>query len=150
MYIKDILKPENVKVIDAVTDWRDAIYQGTKNLEEQKYITRHYSEAIIENLLTYGAYFVLCPGIALLHATSTDGVMETQLSVVLVKKPFRFIGKNEDVKLLITLAAIDSQSHIGAMQQIAMLLRDDDTIEQILQMTRPEEIYKTFTSVLIE
>ncbi|MCR0567059.1 PTS sugar transporter subunit IIA [[Clostridium] innocuum] len=150
MYIKDILKPENVEVIESVIDWRDAVYQGTKNLEAQNYITRQYSEAIIENLLTYGAYFVLCPGIALLHATSNAGVLKTQLSVVLVKRPFRFKGKDEDIKLLITLAAIDSQSHIGAMQQIAMLLNDDKTIDNVLQMTSTNEIYKTFTSVLVE
>ena len=146
MLIKDILKPENVAIIDSVTDWKDAVYLATKNLLDQGYITSAYPKAIIKNAIEHGAYFVLCPNVALLHATSSDGVNQTQLALTLVKKPFYFDNKPDPVRLMITLAAVDSKSHIGAMQQIGGMLMDDETINNILKINDPKELYEKFAN----
>ena len=102
MELKDLLKYENVEIIDSVKDWRDAVEVATRKLVEQGYIEPRYTEAIIESAIEHNAYFVLCPGVALLHASSDKGVNETQLSITYVKEPFRFEGKDEDVNLMIT------------------------------------------------
>lgn len=147
MYIKDILKPENVEIIESVTDWKDAIIKGTRKLIEGGFITYEYTEAIIANALKFNAYFVLCPGIALLHASSNDGVNETQLSLTYVKEPFRFEGKEEDVNLLIGMAASEGNDHMEAIKQIAIILSDNENMKKALNPQTAEELYDLFTSI---
>lgn len=136
-------------VVDSVKDWRDAIEVGTKNLIEQGYITHEYTEAIVQNALEHNAYFVLCPGVALLHATSEKGVNETQLAITYVKEPFQFEGKDEDVNLMITLAAADHESHMGAMQQVAITLSDDATLDHALHPADAADLYDLFTNATL-
>jgi PTS system ascorbate-specific IIA component len=144
MLIKDILKPENVQIIDSVKNWEDAVYRGTDALIRQGSITADYPKAIIKNVNEHGAYFVLCPYVALLHATTSDGVLETQLALTLVNKPFYFEGKDEPVRLMITLAAADSKTHIGAMQQIGSMLMEPETIDEIMAITDADHLYQKF------
>lgn len=145
MELKDLLKRENVAVIDSVKDWRDAIEVGTKALIEQGYITHEYTEAIIENALEHNAYFVICPGVALLHATSDKGVNETQLAINFVREPFRFDGKDEDVNLMITLAAADNETHMGAIQQVAIALSEEESLQRALNPKDADDLYELFT-----
>lgn len=147
MEIKDMLKRENCIVIDSVADWRDACEKGTEKLIAGGYITHKYTEAIISNAEEFDAYFVLCPGIALLHAQSTEGVNETQLSLTYVKTPFKFDGKDDDVTLMITLAATQGDDHMNAIQQIAMILSDDETLNKALNTPDADKLFELFTSV---
>lgn len=147
MEIKDMLKRENCIVIEAVKDWKDAVEIGTQKLIEGGYITHQYTQAIMKNAEEFDAYFVLCPGIALLHASSTEGVNETQLSLTYCKTPFKFDGKDEDVTLMITLAASQGDDHMNAIQQIAMLLSDEETLNKALTTPDADKLFDLFTSV---
>lgn len=147
MEIKDMLKRENCEVIESVEDWRDAVEKGTKKLIEGGYITHQYTEAIMKNAEEFDAYFVLCPGIALLHASSTEGVNETQLSLTYVKKPFKFDGKDDEVTLMITLCANKGDDHMNAIQQIAILLSDEETLNKALNTPDADKLFEIFTSV---
>jgi len=146
MGIADLLKRENVEIIDSVTDWRDAVEKGTHKLIEGGYITHEYTEAIIENAIKYDAYFVLVDGVALLHASSTSGVNQTQLSLTYVKEPFKFEGKDENVNLMITLAAADSESHMVAIQRVAMVLSDEDILNAALHPQDEDSLYNIFVN----
>jgi PTS system ascorbate-specific IIA component len=79
--ISDMLQKENVQILDCVTDWQEVVYISTKNLIDQGYITGSYPKKIIELTEKHGAYYVLCPDVALLHARPEDGVIRRQLSV---------------------------------------------------------------------
>ncbi len=146
MKIGDILKPENVTVIDSVKHWKSAVEVATKPLIDQGYITHEYTDAIIDNAQKYNAYFVLCPGFALLHAESSRGVIETQLSVTLSMHPFKFPGKDDEVQLMITLAAKDNSEHMEVMQSIAMLLADEEKFKALLRSSSADNLYKLLTA----
>ena len=150
MELKDLLKRENVEIIDSVKDWRDAIEIGTKKLIEQGYINHDYTEAIIKNALDYNAYFVLCPGVALLHAESRNGVFETQLAINYVKESFKFEGKEDGVNLMITLAAADGTTHMTAIQQIAMVLSDEANLQKALNPKDADDLYNIFVNTKVE
>ena len=149
MELKDLLKYENVEIIDSVDNWRDAVVIATRKLVEQGYIEPRYTDAIIESAIEHNAYFVLCPGVALLHASSDKGVNETQLSITYVKEPFRFEGKDEDVNLMITLAAADGETHMQAIQQVAIVLGDDETLNKALNPESVDELYSLFTEAQV-
>jgi len=146
MELKDLIKRENVEIIDSVKDWREAVEVGTRKLIEGGYITHEYTEAIIENAIKFDAYFVLVEGVALLHASSTSGVNQTQLSLTYVKEPFKFEGKDENVNLMITLAAADADAHMVAMQRVAMVLGDDDILEKALHPENEDDLYNIFVN----
>lgn len=141
MEIKDLLEQENVEIIDEVKDWKDACEQATKKLINEGYITHEYTEAIMRNAEKYNSYFVLCPGFALLHAETTNGVKKTQISATFVRKPVRFPGKDDDVKLMITLAAAKTDDHIEAIQSIAQLLGDDEKMNTVLNPESSKQLY---------
>lgn len=145
--ISDMLKKENVQILDSVSNWQEAIYISTKNLVEQRYITKNYPKTIIELTEKYGAYYVLCPDVALVHARPEDGVIHKQLAITLIKQPVKFKGKEDTVRLIITLAAEDSESHLKVLQHIAEILSDEKRIESIIQIKDVDNLYKEFINV---
>jgi ascorbate PTS system EIIA or EIIAB component len=145
--ILDMLQKENVQILDSVTDWQEVVYISTKNLIEQGYITEKYPEKIIELTEKHGAYYVLCPDVALLHARPEDGVIRRQLSVTLVKEPITFKGKKDTVRLIVTIAAEDSESHLGALQKIAEIISNEERIKSLVGINDAEKLYAEFVSV---
>lgn len=145
--ISDMLQKKNVEILDSVSDWQEAIYKSTKNLIDQGYITENYPKVIIELTKKYGAYYVLCPDVALVHARPEDGVIHKQLAVTLLKKPVTFMGKEDTVRLIIILAAEDSESHLEALQQIAEIISDEERIKSLVEMKDADSLYEEFISV---
>lgn len=145
--ISDMLQRKNVQIIDSVSDWQEAIYISTINLIKQGYITENYPKKIIELTEKYGAYYVLCPDVALVHARPEDGVIHKQLAVTLVKEPVKFKGKEDTVRLIITLAAEDSESHLKVLQHIAVILSDEKRIESFMKIKDADSLYEEFVSV---
>jgi ascorbate PTS system EIIA or EIIAB component len=145
--ISDMLQKENVQILDCVTDWQEVVYISTKNLIDQGYITGNYPKKIIELTEKHGAYYVLCPDVALLHARPEDGVIRRQLSVTVVKEPVTFKGKSDSVRLIITIAAEDSQSHLGALQKIAEIISNEDRIKSLIGINDAEKLYEEFVCV---
>lgn len=145
--ISDMLQKKNVEILDSVSDWQEAIYKSTKNLIDQGYITENYPKVIIELTEKYGAYYVLCPDVALVHARPEDGVIHKQLAVTLVKKPVTFMGKEDTVRLIIILAAEDSESHLEALQQIAEIISDEKQVKSLVEMKDADSLYEEFISV---
>lgn len=142
--IKDILKRKNVKILNCAADWMEAIQICCAPLIEDGCITTAYPEAIIHNTEMYGPYYVLCQDVALLHARPQDGVKEQQMSVILLKEPIYFQNKDVPARLLITLAAIDTQSHLDALKQIAEMLDSSKKIEDLVSIQDEDILYASF------
>lgn len=146
--IKELLKKENVRILDAVKDWKEAIRVSVLPLVEQGYCEERYIDGIIENTYKFGPYYVLCENMALLHAEADKGVNQTQLAITVLKKPIKFKEGGWDVRILIALGAIDAETHLYAMQAISNIFSNEEKISSILNTTSTEEIYNTFiTSV---
>jgi mannitol/fructose-specific phosphotransferase system IIA component (Ntr-type) len=144
--ISDILKKENVQILDSVSSWQEAIYVSTKNLVEKGYVTKNYPQKIIELTKKYGAYYVLGPDVALVHARPEDGVIHKQLAITLLKKPVKFDGKEDTVRLIIALAAEDSQSHLKVLKQIAEILSDSKKLQSIIKADDADNLYERFVN----
>ncbi len=109
--ITEMLKLENVRIIEEDCDWEKAIYISMQTLLEQGYITEQYPRTIIDTTKKHGAYYVLCPDVALAHSRPEDGVIKKQLALTLFRHPISFPNKKDTVRLIIALAAEDSNSH---------------------------------------
>ncbi len=142
--IRDYLKKENVRAVDVPLDWRGAVRAATEPLVEQGYITAAYPLKIIENTEQYGVYYVVCEGIALLHARAEDGVVSGQLGVTVFYDPVDFSGRA--VRLAIAICSEDSDIHMDLMGQLAELLMDDEKVRKLLSMKDPAEIWLELTA----
>ena len=140
----DLLKKENVQIIDSVSDWKDAIRMAVLPLEQDGYVEPRYKEEIISNVEAMGPYIVLAPYIALPHARPEQGVCKSQIAVTLLRKEVDFEEGSKPVRLLITLAASDNNSHLDALMVISDLLQKEETVEKILNSKDEEELYSYF------
>ncbi|SON48928.1 PTS sugar transporter subunit IIA [Vibrio tapetis] len=104
-------------------------------------IKSSYVEAIKAKHNEIGAYYVLAPKIAMPHARPEDGVNEAALQVTVFKEGVDLESQdNGDVYLSITLAAMDSDSHINTIMALSELFQNDDDIDAIITANSTEQI----------
>ncbi|MDD3049035.1 MAG: PTS sugar transporter subunit IIA [Bacilli bacterium] len=141
-----MLKEKNVQIVQKVNDWVDAIHVAVTPLVEQGYCELRYIDGIIRNTEKFGPYYVLCENLALLHANSSDGVISKQIAITVLKEPVKFKPDGFDVRILVTLAAEDSESHMSAMRAISNIFLNENSIQKVLDATSTKEIYDLFIS----
>ncbi len=144
--IKDMLKLENVQVVDAAKDWEDAVRIAVTPLVKGGYVEERYIDGIIANAHELGPYFVLVPNLALLHARPEQGVIKKQLALTILRTGTVFKEGQAPTSVLLTLAAEDSNSHIQVMRELAALLSDPKNIEALAQAKNEHEAYRLMVS----
>lgn len=116
-------------------DWKEAIRKSAQPLLDGEKITEEYVQKIISIAMETGPYIVVAKNIALPHAPSDFGVMETAMSISVLKNSIRFGNKeNDPVKYLFCLSATDSESHLEALAELVELI-DDEKFFSLLNNT---------------
>ncbi|HEP0307205.1 TPA: PTS sugar transporter subunit IIA [Providencia rettgeri] len=138
-----LLTPNVIQVVDRASDWQEAIKIACNPLINNKLIEPRYVDAIIQSHEKIGPYYVLGPGIAMPHARPEDGVNQLSLGLTVLKQGVEFGSEgNDPIKLLIVLAATDSNSHIGAIAKLAELFDNQEDIDRIMQSENVDDILK--------
>lgn len=110
-------------------------------LIEQGKVEATYLEAIKQKHKEIGAYYVLAPKIAMPHARPEDGVNEASLQITVFKNGVDLESEdNGDVFFSVTLAALDSDSHIQTIVALSELFQNDDDIDAIISAENQAEI----------
>ena len=151
--LKDLVKKELIQQLDKVNDWQTAVRIASKPLLEQGYIEESYVEAIISSVNEIGPYIVLAPKVAVPHASPDAGVHRLGISLLQLKEPVNFgLEDDEDknVQLIFVLATVNSTAHLKALQQLALILDDDEVIENLIKAEMPEEILGLIEKVIEE
>lgn len=143
--LESMLVLDNIAIYDKAENWVDAITKAVTPLVEHGYVEARYIQSIIDNTRQYGPYYVLAPELALPHARPEQGVLKKQIGVTLLRHPVKFSEDGYDVRLLITLAASDSQSHLEALQTLSEIMMDESRMAHILNAKTREEILWLFT-----
>lgn len=140
--ISEMLKRENVRILDRVEDWQQAIYVSLEPLIRGGYVEPRYADEIIRSTKEIGPYYVLTEDIALVHGRPEQGVLKKQLAVTVVREPVQFSEDSFPVRLLIALAATDANSHLDVMQVLASIFLDESKIRELVEAASTEEIYE--------
>ncbi|EIB98836.1 PTS sugar transporter subunit IIA [Pantoea anthophila] len=141
MTIKQLLQEADAiqTGIDA-TDWRQVIALAAAPLVSGGYLHASYSEAVIANTLTHGAYYVFEEGIAIPHARPEAGVIRDCFSLILLKEPISFAGSDK-ADIVIMFGARDSNAHIEeGIRAIVSLLEDEETLVRLRQASSAAEV----------
>lgn len=145
--MEKLLQEKNCYLRDRVQDWKEAVHIACEPLIEQNYCTTAYEDAIYEITERLGPYYVLCENLALIHASNQSGVNDTQMAVTVLKEPVKFKPDGYDVRVLVTLVAKDSESHMEGIQAVSNIFSDEKKVQEILDATCPKEIFDLFVSL---
>jgi mannitol operon transcriptional antiterminator len=139
--LNDLLVKERIKLNAVCNDWVEAVKCGTNLLKQAGCIDDRYEANILKNFSELGPYMVVSPGVVISHARPEDGVKQLSMSLVTLKNPIKFgHDLNDPVKLVITLATTDNESHLKALSQLMELLMRQEDMERILKAVSKEEI----------
>jgi mannitol/fructose-specific phosphotransferase system IIA component (Ntr-type)/galactitol-specific phosphotransferase system IIB component len=139
--LNDLLTWNNIKINAECSEWMGAIKLGTQLLIENGCVEEKYYDAIINNFKEFGPYMVVAPGIVLSHARPENGVNKLSMSLITLKNPVEFGNKSNDpVKLIITLAASDNETHLKALSQLMELFMNNEDMSSIFKASNKEEV----------
>ena len=84
---------------------------------------------------------VVAPGIVLAHARPENGVKKLAMSLITLEPTVSFGHEiNDPVKLVVTLAASDNESHLKALSQLMELFMNQEDLSGIINATNKEEV----------
>lgn len=139
--LNDLLTWNTIKVNADCSDWMQAIRLGTSLLIDNGYVEERYYDAIINNFKELGPYMVVAPGIVLSHARPENGVKKLSMSLVTLKNGVNFGNEaNDPVKLIITLAAVDNETHLKALSQLMELFMNSEDLSSIFKASNKEDV----------
>lgn len=135
------LEEEIVKLNVDITDSDEAIRKSGELLEEKGYVSNEYVQAMVESYHKNGPYFVIAPSIAITHARPEDGVNQSAVSLLTLKKPIEFgHDHNDPVSLIFGLAATSGDEHLKTIQNIVKLLENSENVEKLKKANTYKEI----------
>ena len=142
--IASMLNRDNVMIWEGADSWEEAVRVAVTPLVDHGDVEDCYIQGISDNAAQYGPYFVICPDLALLHARPEQGAIKTALGVCVMREPVFFKPEGPGVRVLVTLSATDSNSHIEVMRQLATMFGDPAKIEAIATAATADEVYHLF------
>lgn len=125
------------------SDWEDAIRKSARRLLETEKIEECYIDAMIDAVHRVGPYIVLGNHVALAHARPECGAKELAICFSTLQPPVSFGSELFDpVSLVITLAAVDADSHLDLMSELAGILMAEENVERLVDSRTPEEFWE--------
>ncbi|ENT6806827.1 PTS sugar transporter subunit IIA [Vibrio vulnificus] len=139
--LNELITSDVIRVHPQATDWQDAVQKSCQALIDNGAVEARYVDAIFRSHQELGPYYVIGPGMAMPHARPEDGVNRLALAITVIQQGVHFDSEgNDPVKMLVTLAATDSNSHVGAIAKLAELFMNEEHVEQICQAQTPDDV----------
>lgn len=135
------LNKAKIQYLNSVPDWQTAIKAVAEPLLQEDAISQSYVDAIIQQKLEIGPYFVIAPRIAMPHARPEQGAKKLGLSVLRLAQGVNFAAdENDPVEILFMFAAPDSNSHIEMISQLAEVLSDEEKMARVMAASSQAEL----------
>jgi PTS system ascorbate-specific IIA component len=139
--LADAFGEGSILIKDAVDNRSEAIQLAGELLVQSGKVKPSYVSSMLEAVERFGPYIVIAPGIALAHGKPSEDVIETGLSLLVLKQAIEFQhSQNDPVQLVFGLAATDHESHLETMAQLAQVLSDQERVNALLTSSESEQI----------
>ncbi|GAP22734.1 UTRA domain-containing protein [Leptolinea tardivitalis] len=144
--LAEFLPVERICVNYHTTSWSEAVLQAGRLLQASGATEERYGQAMVNTARQLGPYFVVSPGIAVAHALPSEGVIKPALALVTLQPPLPFgNSENDPVRLLIAIAAVDTNQHVEALKDIADVLSDPLRRNALMQASTVSEAFEILT-----
>ena len=107
----DILSTTRIIVKEQVNDWTEAITIASQPLLQEQIIEQGYVQAMIDSV-----------------------------NLLKLNQHVAFCDENHYASLIFVLSAIDNHSHLSVLQNLATILGDNQTVQQLLTATNAQDI----------
>ncbi|MFM1995304.1 MAG: hypothetical protein RLZZ610_821 [Actinomycetota bacterium] len=132
---------DSILIREKVGDRELAIKIAGELLVNSGKVLPSYVQSMLDAVAKFGPYIVIAPGIALAHGKPGDDVIDTGLSLLVLKTPINFEHQqNDPVSLVFGLAARDHESHISIMASLAEVLSDQAKVDSLLRSKDSDQI----------
>jgi ascorbate PTS system EIIA or EIIAB component len=111
--LADAFGEGSILIKDSVDNRSAAIQLAGELLVQSGKAKPSYVSSMLEAVERFGPYIVIAPGIALAHGKPSEDVIETGLSLLVLKQAIEFQhSQNDPVQLVFGLAATVHESHL--------------------------------------
>lgn len=141
--LSEITTTDLIQLNVEATNWEEAIRKATKVLVTENKAAPSYIDGMVRIAKETGPYIVITKNVALPHARPEDGAKEIAISIATLKNPIQFGNSDNDpVKYIIGLSAVDNQTHLTAMSELAELLDQEEFYNILDNAKKPQEIWE--------
>lgn len=144
-----ILEEKYIKTNVEAKSWKEAVKVTGDILVALNECDQEFIHQMIETVEKLGPYMILLPDVALFHAPPGSYVHQACLSFVTLKEPVYFTDfENQRIKCAFALGAVDPESHMEMLQQVAMLLQNEEFLQLATNNGSKEDILKSIEKCL--
>jgi transcriptional antiterminator/mannitol/fructose-specific phosphotransferase system IIA component (Ntr-type) len=137
-----LLKEDQIKIINEVLDWKEAITKAGELLENKDLIESRYINRMIEIVENKGPYIAIAPEICLAHAGIEDGVKKSAISLLVIRKGIKLGHQFDPIKFVFVLAPIDKKGHMPALTDIMEFANNEKIMNDIKNAASEAVVYK--------
>ena len=130
----------SLAVAVTASDREAAIRASGQLLVESGRVTADYIDQMVAAVEEFGPYIVIAPGIALAHARPSESVLATGLSLAVLASPVEFGSHNDPVNLVFGLAAVDHDSHLTVLAELAERLSDEHFVNKLVNASTNDQL----------
>ena len=145
--LRKLLKKENVKFVEGAEDWKEAILQSGNLLVSNKKVTSEYVKEMIELVEKHGPYIVIEEGIAMPHAGISENVLETGISLLVVKEKIT-LPEGRNANIFLSFAAKNKNDNIDIMNDLFELITKHKFIDEVSKMKSYGQLEQYFKEVV--
>ena len=145
--LRKLLKKENMKFIEGVEDWKEAILQSGNLLVSNKKVTSEYVKEMIELVEKHGPYIVIEEGIAMPHAGISENVLETGISLLVVKEKVA-LPEGRNANIFLSFAAKNKNDNIDIMNDLFELITKHKFIDEVSKMKSYGQLEQYFKEII--
>ena len=146
--LRKLLKKENVKFIEGAEDWKEAILQSGNLLVSNRKVTSEYVKEMIELVEKHGPYIVIEEGIAMPHAGISENVLETGISLLVVKERVA-LPEGRNANIFLSFAAKNKNDNIDIMNDLFELITKYEFIDKVSKMKNYSQL-ETYLEEIIK
>ena len=148
IYFTDILELNCIILDKIAIDWMESLIIAGEPLLWNNSVKAEYLQAIVNNVLDNGPYFVFVKGVALAHASPEYGVNKLGVSFLRLKYPVNFGNPNCDpIKFIITISMKESNQELLDMLFWLMNVMSFENVKKMLSDAKtPKDIMEIFKS----
>lgn len=149
--LRELLQPNLIRMDVSCKNWQSVVEASTAAMEEYGYVTPHYKEAILRNLIEFGPGMVMFPGTLISHAAPVDGCRKLGFGFMTLRHPVSFGSKYFDpVQIVFTLSVLDSTTHMLALTQLFRMLSNQSCREELFRAKNKDTVLRIIQKYTIQ
>ena len=146
--LSEILPLSRIQLGKEADTWQEAVSLAAEPLLEAGAMTEGYYLKMLENIERYRAYVVVRKFVAMPHARPEDGALDVQASLLVLKKGVIFgHPKNDPVRIVFILTAIDALQHLHALETFRKMISSEESLNRLKRMQTQKECQQWIKSL---